>query len=217
MRPRHAVHITSSNIQLLSRRHFVRVSPLAATFMVSPASVANKRLAVRISSLDATLTKIRGREGSPTFQQGCLSKLALTLSLNPYPLFFHTLAHSPAQRHWHNSFPVNQLRTPFIATEGVPLSPHLGSRHSTPIVTLDVRRSFLSYLVTSLLRYLSARFARLLLHCSTHGTPTPRPTFPRRSSLARRDRARHSGFAAFHCAAPAGRSALLDRNWFGAR
>src|ERR1700731_2558362 len=65
--------------------------------MVSPASVANKRLAVRITSLDATLTKIRGREGSPTFQQGCLSKLALTLSPTPIPFFFillRTLLHN---------------------------------------------------------------------------------------------------------------------------
>src|SRR6267378_6268235 len=68
------------------------------------------------------------------------------------------------------------------------------------------------YLVTSLLRYLSARFARLLLHCSTHGSPTPRPTLPRRSPLARRDRARYSRLAAFHGPSPAGRPALLDRN-----
>src|SRR6266403_1865186 len=116
--------------------------------------------------------------------------------LPPIPLFFYSLAHSPTQRHRRNSFPVNQLRTLFIATEGVPLSPHLGSRHSTPIVTLFVQRSFLPYLVTSLLRSLSARFACLLLHCSPHGSPTPRPTLPCRSPLARRDRARHSRLAA---------------------
>jgi hypothetical protein len=52
-----------------------------------------------------------------------------------------------------------------------------------------------------------------LLHCFPHGTPTPRPTLPGKSPVARRDRARHSRFAAFHRAAPAGRSALLDRNW----
>jgi|SRR5712664_3807528 len=56
-----------------------------------------------------------------------------------------------------------------------------------------------------------------LLHCSTHGSPTPRPTLPRRSPLARRDRARYSRFAAFHSAAPARRSTLLDRNRFGTR
>ena len=94
-------------------------------------------------------------EGSPTLQRGCFSKRALTLSPAPYPLCFHTLTHSPTQRHWHNSFPVNQLRTLFIATEGVPLSPHLGSRHSTPIVTLYVQRSFLP---TSLPPYLLTSF-----------------------------------------------------------
>ena len=170
-------------------------------------------------------------EGSPTLQRGCLSKRALTLSPAPYPLCFHTLAHSPTQQHWHNSFPLNQLRTLFIATEGVP---------SHRILDLATRRQlshyasnalfFLTslprYPVTCLLRYLSARFARLLLHCSPHGSPTPRPTLPRRSPLARGDCARHSRFAALHCA-PRRRRAffaspdssgptLLDRNWFGA-
>src|SRR5216684_5259647 len=72
-------------------------------------------------------------------------------------------------------------------------------------------------LVTSLLPYLSPRSPRRLLHCSIHGSPTPRPTFPRRSPLARRDRARHPRFTALHRAAPARRSALLDRNWLGSR
>jgi len=43
------------------------------------------------------------------------------------------------------------------------------------------------------------------------------PTLPRRSPLARRDCSRHSRFAAFHRAASAGRSTLLDRNWFWTR
>src|SRR5882724_12411060 len=46
--------------QLLSRQHFVRVSPLAATLMDFPASVANKRLTARLSPLDSALTKNRG-------------------------------------------------------------------------------------------------------------------------------------------------------------
>ena len=57
----------------------------------------------------------------------------------------------------------------------------------------------------------------LLLHCSTHGSPTPRPTLPRRSSLARRNRARHSRLPAFYCPASQGRQTLLDRNWPRAR
>ena len=79
MRPRHAVLLTSSKsshpTQLLSRRHSVRVSPLAATLMVFPASVANKRLTVGLSPLDATLTKDRG--------EGVL--LLLTRSVNQKP------------------------------------------------------------------------------------------------------------------------------------
>jgi hypothetical protein len=86
MRPRHAVLLTPSDhyscarilredlctfvrrlheesshpIQSLFRQHVVRVSPLAATLMAFPASVANKRLTVTLSPLAATLTKNRG-------------------------------------------------------------------------------------------------------------------------------------------------------------
>ena len=71
--------------------------------------------------------------------------------------------------------------------------------------------------VTSHRSRLTSHHPPTLLHCSTHGSPTPRPTLPRRSPLARRDRALHSRFAAFHGAAPARRSTLLDRNRFGTR
>src|SRR5713226_9873141 len=64
MRPRHAVLLTPSKsshpTQLLSGRHGIRVSPLAATLTAFLASVANKRLTVGLSPLDATLTKNRG-------------------------------------------------------------------------------------------------------------------------------------------------------------
>src|SRR6266436_44244 len=46
--------------QLLSRQHFIPVSPLAATLMDSPASVENKRLTASLNPLAATLTKNRG-------------------------------------------------------------------------------------------------------------------------------------------------------------
>ena len=49
---------------LPSHQHFVPVSPLAATLMESPASVANKRLTARLNPLAATLTKNRGGGGS---------------------------------------------------------------------------------------------------------------------------------------------------------
>jgi hypothetical protein len=45
---------------LLSRQHHAPVSPLAATLMDLPASVANKRLTANLTPLDATLTKNRG-------------------------------------------------------------------------------------------------------------------------------------------------------------
>jgi hypothetical protein len=65
MRVAHAVLLTppksSYPSQLLSRQQPGPVSPLAATLMDLPASVANKRLTVRVSPLDATLTKNRGR------------------------------------------------------------------------------------------------------------------------------------------------------------
>src|SRR6266852_4237190 len=51
---------------LLSRQHFLPVSPLAATLMDSPASVASKRLTAGLSPLAATLTKNRG-VGAPPF------------------------------------------------------------------------------------------------------------------------------------------------------
>src|SRR6266481_6979362 len=54
---------SSHPTQLLSRQHFVRVSPLAATLMNSLASVANKRLTADLSPLDATLTKNMGGRG----------------------------------------------------------------------------------------------------------------------------------------------------------
>ncbi len=49
---------------LLSRPHFVLISPLDATLMGLPASVANKRLTAWLSPLDATLIKNRGRGNS---------------------------------------------------------------------------------------------------------------------------------------------------------
>ena len=65
MRPRHAVLLTpppksSHPSQSLPRQQSASLSPLAATLMHPPASVANKRLTVGLSPLDATLTKNRG-------------------------------------------------------------------------------------------------------------------------------------------------------------
>ncbi len=51
---------SSAPTQLLCCQHLVRISPLAATLMDLPASVANKRLTAGLSPLDATLPKNRG-------------------------------------------------------------------------------------------------------------------------------------------------------------
>src|SRR2546428_7549846 len=98
--------------------------------------------------------------------------------------------------------------------------PYLRLGHSHP--PAPVFRSLHPCFVTSLLRYIitslpAARPSPRLLHCSTHGTPTPRPTLSRRSPLARRDCARHPRFAALHRPTPEGRSTLLDGNWLTAR
>jgi hypothetical protein len=62
---------------LLHRQHLAPLSPLAATLMDHPASVANKRLTANLTPLDATLTKNRG--------EGC------TLSFTP----FHQIPAAP--------------------------------------------------------------------------------------------------------------------------
>src|SRR6266436_819863 len=66
--------------KLPPRQQFACVSPLAATLMDSLATVANKRLTARLTPLDATLTKNRGREVRSRFAP--LTVLSL-------PLYFH--------------------------------------------------------------------------------------------------------------------------------
>src|SRR5712692_5405944 len=58
---------------LLTRQHFAPISPLAATLMDLPASVANKRLTAQLSPLDATLTKNRGVWGVLLLTRNCAS------------------------------------------------------------------------------------------------------------------------------------------------
>src|SRR5882672_2775444 len=64
MLARQVVLLTSSEssdpTQLLSRQQSTPGSPLAATLMSLPPSVANKRLTAWLSPLDSTLTKNRG-------------------------------------------------------------------------------------------------------------------------------------------------------------
>src|SRR5437773_1010180 len=71
-----------------------------------------------------------------------------------------------------------------------------------------------SNLVRVILLFHRSRVTRhvLLLHCFTHGSPTPRPAFSRGPRLARTDCPRHSGLPAFHGSASPRRPTLLDRN-----
>jgi len=62
------------------RPHFAPISPLAATLMDLPASVAGKRLTAWLSPLDATLTRNWGRGQSGTF-------FHITAHLTPPPIF----------------------------------------------------------------------------------------------------------------------------------
>jgi hypothetical protein len=55
--------------RLLSRQHCASISPLSATLMNLPASVANKRLTPAPNRLDATLTKNTGRVNLLTLQR----------------------------------------------------------------------------------------------------------------------------------------------------
>ncbi len=89
MRVPHAVLLTppksSHPSQLLSRQQYDPVSPLAATLMDLPASVANKRLTVGLSPLDATLTKNKGRRTL------WLTTILLTLTFRPSDFRFCSL------------------------------------------------------------------------------------------------------------------------------
>jgi len=74
------------NRALLHRQHRAPLSPLPATHTSHPVSVANKRLTEKITPLDATLTKNRGR-GAPS--------LSLRSTKFQPPLCFHLLTNCP--------------------------------------------------------------------------------------------------------------------------
>src|SRR6267142_2407330 len=100
MRLRHAVLLTSSKsshlTQLPSRQHIVRITSLDATLMCFPVNVANKRLTVGLSSLDATLTRIGGR-GPQLSSEAVSPSWHSPFPLPPIPFFFivlRTLLHN---------------------------------------------------------------------------------------------------------------------------
>jgi hypothetical protein len=91
MLARHAVLLTPSKSsgppQLPSCKQIAPLTPLAATLMDFPASVANKRLMTRLSPLAATLTRNRGAAlpgfDIPTFRR--------SFNLSPFLSCFYTL------------------------------------------------------------------------------------------------------------------------------
>jgi len=90
------------------------LSPLAATLVDLPASVANKRLTARLNPLDATLTKNTG-VGLP--DSGTLHSPLATRRCTQV-LSFHTLPHSFAPRKTQlfcfQSIPHSLLKTPGV-------------------------------------------------------------------------------------------------------
>src|SRR6266446_10763507 len=96
---------SSALTQLLSRQHFVRISPLAATLMDLPASVAYKRLTAELTPLDATLTKNRGvgaPRGTPPSASVKIAVLSFHAVTNcplfpreEQPLYSHALTNCP--------------------------------------------------------------------------------------------------------------------------
>ena len=133
MRPRPAVLPTptsSSHLSpLLSRQQLPPLTPLAATLMDCPASVANKRLTTGLSPLDATLTENRG-EGGVIVNQHPPELDVWTFRRSDVAAFqrtFHSLFSLFAQRVFHNSFAFTGIRALFLKTAGVyPNNSHSG-------------------------------------------------------------------------------------------
>src|SRR6266404_2981266 len=118
--------------QLLSRQQSTPISPLTATLMNLPTSVANKRLTQKLSPLDSALTKNRGWGSPPCAsdkdvhpesangggadsrfrpcRKGYFSRPALR---SLFSLF--------AQRVFHNSFAIYRFRTLSQNCRGVTL------------------------------------------------------------------------------------------------
>src|SRR5260370_29470619 len=122
MRPLHAVLLTLANSSyrspLLSRQQLAPLTPLAATLMHFPASVANKRLTAGLSLLDATLTKNRGG-GRVMVNQQPPDFGVWTFRRSDVAAFqLHSLF---VQRVFHNSFAFTRIHTLSENCRGVPL------------------------------------------------------------------------------------------------
>jgi len=117
MASRCAVILTPSRsshpTQLLSRQHSAPISPLTATLMDLPASVANKRLTRLLSPLAATLTKNTGWGPPPCDVSAFNPSSSLHLS-------FHALTNCP----FHKFFVLTFMHR-MGGVGGAPLSPSL--------------------------------------------------------------------------------------------
>ncbi len=167
MRPRHAVLLTPSASSRaiaapfctdhcsLTAVHYP-LSPLDATLMGSPASVANKRLTVWLNPLDATLTKNRG--WGLQLSSGAASKLAPSTSRvspypysYPYPLSFHTLAALSYTTAPPQLISTQSVTQTFHRDGGCTPSRHPGYRHpKQPVEARTALTSLHRYLLTSL-------------------------------------------------------------------
>ncbi len=146
MRLRHAVLLTASKSshpsELLSCQQRAAISPLAATLMNLPASVANKRLTAWLSPLAATLTKNTGRGPRlSTFRPSDVPTFQRTL---------HSLLSLSAQRVFHNSFAFTGIRTLSKNCRVYPNSSLSGTAHSSLVTIL---KFFFFTLLRTLLRF----------------------------------------------------------------
>jgi hypothetical protein len=133
---------------LLSRQQSAALSPLSATLMDLPASVANKRLTSNLTSLDATLTKNRGvastafsgRSDVQTFRRsddspGCSRSFALFCRSLHQECFTSLLQSIPS--------------TLFRKNAGVsPNNSHSETRHS-PLITRHCIRVLSAHTLTN--------------------------------------------------------------------
>src|SRR6266850_2044182 len=107
MASRCAVILTPSRsshpTQLLSRQHSAPISPLAATLMDLPTSVANKGFTRSLSLLAATLTKNRG-VGAPPFDASTFNPACPLLSITR-----HLFTLSGVEGSLFSSSPFNRL------------------------------------------------------------------------------------------------------------
>ena len=169
-----------------------------------PASVANKRLTAGLNPLNATLTENRG-EGV----------LWLTSSFRRKLHSMNSLVFTRLRTLFRNgsslgvSFSIVSALFPLLRGVQGSLPQSLILRSANPQRLCVSAVSFPGIAPCCPRSTFSCQPSRShpsppLLQSPTHGSPTPRPAFPLRSPLARRNRPRHSRLSAFHHAPPAG-------------